>query len=100
MRSKVCEDGKNRILAKVVVPMGTHEIALFAMSNPRFCPNDEALNDFENLNKRQIFNVAKETVALRGVDLEAAGDVVRVHWTPRQMERAAQHVKQLFPEVD
>jgi len=52
MRSKICEDGKARILAKVVVPMGVQEITLFAMANPRFHENDEAMNDFENLNKR------------------------------------------------
>lgn len=100
MRSKVCEDGKTRILAKVVVPMGVREIALFAMSNPRFCPNDEALNDFENLNKRQMFNVAKDSVALRGDSLDQAEDIVRVHWTPRQIARAMEHVTRLFPEVE
>jgi hypothetical protein len=100
MRSKTCDDGKNRILAKVVVPMGVREIALFAMSNPRFCPNDEALNEFENLNKRQMFNVAKDSVALRGESVETADEIVQTWWTPRQRERAIQHVKQLFPEVD
>ncbi len=100
MRSKICEDGKARILAKVVVPMGVQEITLFAMANPRFHENDEAMNDFENLNKRQLFNVAKESVALRGDNIELADNIVVDNWTTRQIARATQHVKRLFPEVD
>lgn len=100
MRSKVCEDGKNRILAKVVVPMGVAEITLFALANPRFHATDEAMNDFENLNKRQLFNVAKESVALRGDSLQTADVIVQENWTPRQIERARKHVEMLFPEVD
>lgn len=100
MRAKLCEDGKNRILAKVVVPMGLTEIAAFAMSHPRFHDSDNAMNDFENLNKRQLFNVAKESIELRGADIEAAAFIATEKWTPRQYERASQHVKMLFPEVN
>lgn len=100
MRSKLCEDGKNRILAKVVVPMGVQEITLFALANPRFQATEEAMNDFENLNKRQLFNVAKESVALRGDSLDLADKIATEAWTPRQISRATQHVKRLFPEVD
>jgi len=104
MRSKLCDDGKHRILAKVVVPMGQQEITLFALANPRF-HNDqavlpEAMNDFENLNKRQLFNVAKESVALRGDSLDVADKIATKMWTPRQISRATEHVKMLFPEVD
>lgn len=104
MRSKLCDDGKHRILAKVVVPMGQQEITLFALANPRFHGADgvlpDAMNDFENLNKRQIFNVAKESVALRGDSLDVADKIATEKWTPRQISRATQHVKMLFPEVD
>src|SRR6056297_3178968 len=100
MRSKICEDGKARILAKVVVPMGVQEITLFAMANPRFHENDEAMNDFENLNKRQLFNVAKESVALRGDSLDIALEVIDGMWSPKQIARARDHVERLFPEVD
>lgn len=108
MRSKLCEDGKNRILAKVAVPMGTMEIVTYAMANPRFLDktamtavlDEHAMNDFENLNKRQLFNVAKETVALTGVDFEAARNRAAAVWTPKQMQRATEHVVRLFPEVD
>lgn len=100
MRSKLCEDGKNRILAKVVVPMGASEITTFALANPRFVNDEEAMNTFENLNKRQLFNVAKEAVAFRGDSLSIAEDVARQNWTARQIERARKHVEMLFPEVD
>lgn len=100
MRSKPCPDGKNRILAKVVVPMGVREITTFAMANPRFHMNDEAMNDFENLNKRQLFQVAKDSVALRGDSLSVAESVASEFWTERQIDRALKHVAMLFPEVD
>lgn len=100
MRSKLCEDGKNRILAKVVVPMGVQEITTFALANPRFVADEEAMNTFTNLNKRQLFNVAKESVAFRGDSLTIAAAAAEEAWTPRQIERARKHVEALFPEVD
>ena len=100
MRSKICDDGKFRILAKVVVPMGVTELTTFALSNPRFANDEDAMNTFENLNKRQLFNVAKESVASRGASLELAYAVAREQWTMRQIDRAQVHVTRLFPEVD
>ena len=100
MRSKICDDGKARILAKVVVAMGVQEITMFSLSNPRFVKDEEAMNTFENLNKRQLFNVAKESVAFRGDSLAIAEDVANQNWTVRQIERARKHVELLFPEVD
>ncbi len=106
MRSKICDDGKARILAKVVVPMGVHEITTFALANPQFAGQDgqaahsEAMNQFENLNKRQLFNVAKDSVALRGDSLDIALEVIDGMWSPKQIARARDHVERLFPEVD
>jgi len=100
MRSKLCDDGKLRIIAKVVVPMGVTEITTFALANPVFHDDEEAMNSFENLNKRQLFNVAKESVALRGDSLELADRLAKEHWTPRQIDRAYKHVVMLFPEVN
>lgn len=100
MRSKICEDGVRRIIAKVVVPMGIPEITTFALSNPAFAGDEEAMNTFENLNKRQLFKLAKDSVAYRGDDMAQAEQVVNSNWTPRQIERARKHVEMLFPEVD
>jgi len=104
MRSNLCDDGKFRIFAKVVVPMGHREITMFALSNPKFHgPDgryDEAMNDFENLNKRQLFDLAKKSVALRGSNLSLAINIVNQQWSPKQIDRAHEHVRRLFPEVD
>jgi hypothetical protein len=100
MRSKLCDDGKHRILAKVVVPMGATELTAFALANPCFLNDTEAMNTFENLNKRQLFNIAKESVAYRGNDVDIATNCSKQVWTFRQIERAKAHVKMLFPEVD
>jgi hypothetical protein len=100
MRSKLCEDGDRRILAKVVVPMGATELTAYALANPRFLDDAEAMNTFENLNKRQLFNIAKESVAFRGDNVDIAVTYSKQVWTPRQIKRANAHVKLLFPEVD
>jgi hypothetical protein len=99
MRAKTCTDGINRIQAKIIVPMGVQEITKFAMANPMFHRDEEAMNAFENLNKRQMFNIAKESVALRGDSLEIADHYVQEFWTTRQIRRAVAHVTTLFPEV-
>jgi hypothetical protein len=100
MRSKICEDDKRRILAKVVVPMGVNEITTFALANPCFVSDTDAMNTFQNLNKRQLFQIAKESVSLRGVNIDIATNYAKQLWTFRQIERAQAHVKMLFPEVD
>lgn len=105
MRSKQCNDGKRRIIAKVFVPMGVSEITTFALANPQFLDENsqvhsEAMNLFENLNKRQLFNVAKDTVALYGDSIEKADGFVIKVWSNKQIERARDHVERLFPEVD
>lgn len=98
MRSKICDDGKHRILAKVVVPMGVSEITMFALANPKFDQSEDAMNVFENFNKRQLFNLAKESVSLRGDALPE--EIVVERWSRRQITRALAHVTLLFPEVD
>jgi len=100
MRSKLCEDGRRRIIAKVVVPMGAQEITTYALAHPQFKMDEDAMNTFENLNKRELFNVAKESVAYRGDNLSTANDIVADTWSPRQIDRAQTHVARLFPEVD
>ena len=97
MRSKVCDDGKRRILAKVEVAMGTNDIMLFALVHPSLT-GDEAMNDFENLNKRQLFNLAKDTIRLYGT--EEIEFVAKSKWSEKQIARARQHVRRHFPEVD
>jgi hypothetical protein len=97
MRSKQCEDGKRRILAKVEVPVDADAILTYALAHPSL-EGDDAMNHFENANKRQLFQMAKETIRLYGVEKPA--DRVSVRWTERQIERARIHVRRLFPEVD
>ena len=100
MRSTECDDGKRRIIAKVVVPMGAAEITMFALSNPSFFSDDDAMNTFEKYNKRELFNIAKESVAVNGANLIDAKHLVNENWSDRQILRAKQHVFRLFPEVD
>jgi hypothetical protein len=99
MRAKLCGDDKYRILAKIIVPMGLIELTTFALANTRFYNNHNAMNEFFNLNKRQVFKVAKEYVLANGNDLHAAKLQSLDFWTSRQISRATEHVTMLFPEV-
>jgi hypothetical protein len=99
MRSTLCDDGKYRISAKIVVPMGITELTTFALANDCFYENTDAMNEFENLNKRELFNVAKDYVAENGVSMHSAKLQSLDSWTARQIKRATAHVKLLFPEV-
>ena len=97
MRSKICDDGKRRILAKVEVAVDTDDILTFALVHPSLA-GEEALNDFMNLNKRQLFNLAKETIRLYGTAQPA--EMVSSRWSQKQITRARTHVRTLFPEID
>jgi endonuclease YncB( thermonuclease family) len=98
MRSKLCEDGKRRILAKVEVPVDTDQISTFALVHPSFNQVPDPMNRFENLNKRQVYNLAKETIRLYGID--APFEMVGINWSAAQIARAKVHITTLFPEVD
>lgn len=98
MRSTECEDGLRRITAKVAVPLGLNEITMFALANPVFKDTSDRINQFENFNKRELFNLAKDSIRLRGDALPT--DIVEQVWSPRQIDQASAHVKFLFPEVD
>ncbi len=99
MRSKLCEDGKRRILAKVEVPIDAAQISTYALVHPSFYQIEDPMSEFENLNKRQLFNLAKDTIRMYGVDTphEMIGGS---RWTKKQVGRANAHVQSLFPEVD
>lgn len=97
MRSTLCSDNKRRILAKVEVAIGTDDIMTFALAHPSL-NSDEAMNDFENLNKRQLFNLAKETIRDHGTDTPTK--MIAARWSQKQITRARLHVRRLFPEVD
>jgi hypothetical protein len=99
MRSKVCDDGKRRILAKVEVAVDTSQISTYALVHPTFLEVKDPMSEFENLNKRQLFNLAKESIRLFGVNSpnEIVGTTI---WSKKQIARANAHVQTLFPEVD
>lgn len=98
MRSKVSDDGKRRILAKVEVAVDTDKILRYALVHPMFSDSNTKLDDFEKLNKRQIFKCAKESIGMFGSKILEQS--VPPMWSSRQVDRARQHVRRLFPEVD
>lgn len=98
MRSTICEDGVRRILAKVEIPVGSEQISTYAMVHPIFHNSNDAMNEFENLNKRQLFNLAKESIRLYGT--QSPTEMVSGRWSNKQIIRAKRHVNTLFPEVD
>lgn len=98
MRSKLCDDGNRRILAKVEVPVGASEISTYVLQHPSFHDVESPINTFESLNKRQLFILAKESIRLFGT---MRGDPSHSFvWPDNHIRRAKKHVKTMFPEVD
>ena len=98
MRSKLCDDGNRRILAKVEVPVGTSEISNYVLQHPSFADVVSPINTFESLNKRQLFILAKESIRWFGT--MRANPPNKIVWPDNHIARAKKHVKIMFPEVD
>lgn len=98
MRSKICEDGKRRMIAKVEVPVDGKMIALYAMGHPDLQEYANPMHALEVLNKRQIYNLAKETIREYGIHVPH--EVVEERWKPQHREKVTKFVVDMFPECD
>lgn len=98
MRSKVGEDGLRTILAKVEVPIGRDQIAMYAMSHPSLKEYANPMHGIEKLNKRQVFVLAKDSIREFGVHIPY--EIVEDRWEPEHVERVKKHMIDLFPECD
>jgi hypothetical protein len=98
MRSKVCEDGQRRILAKIEVPLTTDEIAVCAMCHPSLSEYANPLHGIEKLNKRQMFQLAKESIRTHGTHAPQA--IVKKLWKTPHIEKVKIYVGLQFPECD
>tara|TARA_B100000035_G_scaffold83946_1_gene70499 strand:- start:458 stop:754 length:297 start_codon:yes stop_codon:yes gene_type:complete len=98
MRSAICDDGKRRILAKVEVPVGATDITYYALAHPEILNNDNPENKLAQLNKRQIFLLAKET--LRRWGTEEPFELVVQNYKRECINKLEKHVTSLFPEID
>jgi hypothetical protein len=98
MRSAVCDDGKRRMIAKVEVPIDGRQIAVYAIGHPSLQEYANPLHGIEKLNKRQIYQLAKETIREYGVHVPYK--IVEDRWQPKHVEYVTKFVVDMFPECD
>lgn len=103
MRSKVNEfDGKKYIEAKISILMGSYTITKLALAHPSFdpaMPDHLTVDDFLMKNKREVYQLAKDTFMARGGLWDAHPFVVG-RFSTADLRRAYDFVVKLFPEVD
>ncbi len=98
MRSKLCEDGKRKILAKVEVPVDIESMTHYTLAHPDMNNGQDPMKMLTALNKREIFALAKTSIRLWGVDLPSKS--VQAKWDAEYIQTAQKYIKKLFPEVD
>lgn len=98
MRSKLCEDGKRKILAKVEVPVDIESMTHYTLAHPDMNNGQDPLKMLSALNKREIFALAKTSIRLWGVDQPTVN--VQSKFDPEYIQSAQKYIKSLFPEVD
>lgn len=98
MRSALCEDGKRRMIAKVEVPVDGTEIAVYAMGHPSLGEYANPMHGIEKLNKRQIYQLAKDTIREFGIHVPY--EIVSGRWKEQHVQRVKNYVVEMFPECD
>lgn len=95
MRSELYPDGVRRINAKIEIPMSDADVSLYILS--AIVSENSTLNDIQNLNKRQLLQLAKEEIWRDGAEV------------PRQRAENADrdtkvivknYVRMMFPELN
>lgn len=98
MRSKLCEDGKRKILAKVEVPIDVESMTHYTLAHPDMNNGQDPLKLLQTLNKREIFSLAKTSIKLWGVDMPKNN--VQQNFKAEDIKVAQTYIRTLFPEVD
>lgn len=98
MRSALCEDGKRRMIAKVEVPVDGNQIAVYAIGHPSLKEYANPMHGIEKLNKRQIYQLAKDTIREYGVHVPY--EIIEERWKTQHIERVKTFVVDMFPECD
>jgi len=98
MRSALCQDGKRRMIAKVEVPVDGTQIAVYAIGHPSFQEYANPMHGIEKLNKRQIYQLAKDTIREYGITVPY--NIVDQRWKPQHIDKVKSFVVQMFPECD
>jgi len=95
MRSQICDDGRKRIMAKVLVPITVEEITKYALR--QVCDHADPFKTIEEANKRQVFDFAKK--GLYNYGRHEPMEHVDKEFDPIKVEGLVGAVKDKFPEL-
>lgn len=96
MKAVIHSDGFRRIKMKIEVSVNAELLTHYALDMLSTEPDPVAV--LLSANKREIFALARANIQSSGKD----GAILRVQQTvdPQAFERAREHVKLVFPEID
>ena len=95
MRSQICDDGRKRIMAKVLVPITVEEITKYALR--QVCDKNDPFKIIQDANKRQIFDFAKK--GLYNYGRHEPKTHVNKEFEPIKVNSLIETVKNKFPEL-
>ena len=95
MRSQICDDGRKRIMAKVLVPITVEEITMYALR--QVCTNKDPFKVINDSNKRQIFDLAKK--GLYNYGRHEPMEHIEKEFDPIKVEGLVSAVRDKFPEL-
>ena len=95
MRSQICDDGRKRIMAKVLVPITVEEITKYALR--QVCEDSDPFQPIQDSNKRQIFDLAKK--GLYNYGRHEPMKHVDKEFDPIKIEGLIGEVRSKFPEL-
>jgi hypothetical protein len=96
MKSVKHPDGLRRINMKVEVSVAVKDLTAYALDMVRDQPDPVEI--ITQANKREIFALARESIQTRGRDT-ALAEIPKIIPLD-QLQRAEQHVRGVFPEID
>jgi hypothetical protein len=95
MRSELYPDGVRRINAKIEIPMSDADVSLYILS--AIVSENSTLHDIQNLNKRQLLQLAKEEIWRDGAEVPR----VRAENADRDTKVIIKnYVRMMFPELN
>ena len=95
MRSELYPDGVRRINAKIEIPMSDADVSLYILS--AIVSENSTLHDIQNLNKRQLLQLAKEEIWRDGAEVPRA----RAENADRDTKVIIKnYVRMMFPELN
>lgn len=103
MRSTKLPDGRKVLMAKINVPVGAWEIAMYALMHDKLRGKPNPVQEIEGMSKRAVYGMAKESIYKLGIVCPTMEEVLKGYDTEQMyynVQAFVDHLRELFPEVE